>query len=111
VGVQDQEGREGHDDQVQGAVGGAQLVQQEGINYDDAFTIVARMELVGVLLVLAAQEGWQVYHMDVKSTFLNGNLKEEVYMRQPPGFTVAKEEGKVYHLCKVLYGLRQALRT
>jgi hypothetical protein len=49
--------------------------------------------------------------MDVKSTFLNGNLKEEVYMRQPPGFTVAEEEGKVYHLRKVLYGLWQALRT
>jgi hypothetical protein len=111
VGVQAQEGREGRDDQAQGAAGGTQLVQQEGINYDDAFAVVARMELVRVLLALATQEGWQVHHMDVKSTFLNGNLKEEVYMRQPPGFTVAKEEGKVYHLCKVLYGLRQALRT
>jgi hypothetical protein len=69
------------------------------------------MELVRVLLTLAAQEGWQVYHMDVKSTFLNGNLKEEVYMHQPPGFTVAEEEGKVYHPHKVLYGLRHALRT
>jgi hypothetical protein len=46
--------------------------------------------------------------MDVKSAFLNGNLKEEVYMQQRPGFTVAREEGKVYHLRKALYGLRQA---
>jgi hypothetical protein len=46
--------------------------------------------------------------MDVKSTFLNGDLKEEVYVQQPPGFTVAGEEGKVYHLRKALYGLRQA---
>jgi hypothetical protein len=69
------------------------------------------MELVCVLLALVIHEGWQVHHMDVKSTFLNGNLKEEVYMRQPPGFTVAEEEGKVYHLRKVLYGLQQALRT
>ncbi|XP_066391804.1 uncharacterized mitochondrial protein AtMg00810-like [Miscanthus floridulus] len=46
--------------------------------------------------------------MDVKFAFLNGNLKEDVYVRQPPGYAVAEEEGKVYHLCKALYGLRQA---
>ena len=57
------------------------FVQQEGIDYDDAFTPMARMESVCVLLSLAAQEGWQVDHMDVKSAFLNGNLKEEVYVR------------------------------
>ena len=83
------------------------FVQQEGIDYDDAFAPVARMESVRVL-ALAAQEGWQVYHMDVKSAFLNGDLKEEVYVRQPSGFTVAREEGKVYRLHKALYGLRQA---
>ena len=69
------------------------------------------MELVRILLTLAAQEGWQVDHMDVKSTFLNGDLKEEVYMRQPPGYAVAKEQRKVYRLCKALYGLRQAPRA
>ena len=57
------------------------FIQQEGIDYDDAFAPVARMELVRVLLALVAQEGWQVHHMDVKSTFLNGDLKEEVYVR------------------------------
>ena len=57
------------------------FVQQEGIDYDDAFTPVARMESVCVLLTLAAQEGWQVHHMDMKSAFLNGDLKEEVYVR------------------------------
>ena len=50
------------------------FVQQEGIDYDDAFAPVVRMESVRVLLVLAAQEGWQVHHMDVKSAFLNGDL-------------------------------------
>lgn len=64
------------------------------------------MELVQVFLVLAAQEGWPIHHMDVKSTFLNGNLMEEVYVRQPTGFVVAGEEDKVYHLHKSLYGLR-----
>ena len=57
------------------------FVQQEGIDYNNAFAPVARMELVRVLLVLAAQEGWQFHHMDVKSAFLNGDLKEEVYVR------------------------------
>ena len=66
------------------------------------------MESVRVLLALVAQEGWQVDHMDVKSTFLNGDLKEEVYVLQPPGYTIAGEERKVYHLRKALYGLRQA---
>ena len=57
------------------------FIQQEGIDYDDAFTPVACMGLVCVLLALAAQEGWQVHHMDVKSAFLNSDLKEEVYVR------------------------------
>ena len=53
------------------------------------------MESVYVLLALAAQEGWQVHHMDVKSAFLNGDLKEEVYVSQPPSYAVAGEEGKL----------------
>ena len=84
------------------------FIQQEGIDYDDAFATVAHMESVRVLLVLVAQEGWQVHHMDMKSAFLNGDLKEEVYVCQPPGYAVAGEEGKVYRLRKALYGLRQA---
>jgi hypothetical protein len=78
------------------------FVQQERIDYDDAFAPVARMESVRVLLALAAQEGWQVHHMDAKSAFLNGDLKEEVHVRQPPGYAVAGEEGKVYRLRKAL---------
>ena len=73
--------------------------------------LVARMESVHALLTLAAQEGWQVHHMDVKSTFLNDDLKEEVYVHQPPSYVVAGEEGKVYRLHKALYGLRQAPRA
>jgi hypothetical protein len=60
------------------------------------------MESVRVL-ALVAQEGWQV-HMDVKFVFLNGDLKEEVYVRQPPSYAIAGEEGKVYRLRKALYG-------
>ena len=69
--------------------------------------LVARMESVRILLVVAAQEGWSVHHLDVKSAFLNGDLKEEVYVQQPPGFAVPGEEGKVYRLRKALYGLRE----
>jgi hypothetical protein len=57
------------------------FVQQEGIDYNDVFALVAHIESIRILLVLAAQEGWHVHHMDVKSAFLNGDLKEEVYMR------------------------------
>jgi hypothetical protein len=80
--------------------------QREGIDFDDAFAPVARMESVRLLLALAAQEGWRVHHMDVKSAFLNGDLKEEVYVHQPPGFAIPDKEGKVLRLCKALYGLR-----
>jgi hypothetical protein len=87
------------------------FVQQEGIDFDDVFAPVARMESVPLLLALAAQEGWQVHHMDVKSVFLNVDLKEEVYIRQLTGFIIADQEGKVLRLRKALYGLRQAPRA
>ena len=72
--------------------------QRQGVDYDEVFAPVARMETVRLLLVLAAGQGWQVHHMDVKSAFLNGDLIEEVYVHQPPGFVIAGEEGKVFHL-------------
>jgi hypothetical protein len=69
------------------------------------------MESVRMLLAVAAQEGWLVHHMDVKSAFLNGDLAEEVYVHQPLGFTTARHERKVLRLKKALYGLRQAPRV
>ena len=62
---------------------------------NDAFAPVAWMESVRLLLALAAQEGWRIHHMDVKSAFLNDDLKEEVYVHQPPGFAIPGKEGKV----------------
>jgi hypothetical protein len=87
------------------------FVQREGIDFDDIFAPMAQMESVRLLFALAAQEGCRVHHMDVKSTFLNGDLKEEVYVCQPPGFAISDKEGKVLHLRKALYGLRQAPRA
>jgi hypothetical protein len=87
------------------------FLQQEGIDFDDAFAPVARMESVRLLLALAVQEGWRVHHMDVKSAFLNDDLKEEVYVYQTPRFAIPDKEGKVLRLRKALYGLRQAPRV
>jgi hypothetical protein len=72
---------------------------------------VARMESVQLIFALAAQLGWHVHHMDANSAFLNGDLKEEVYVHQPSGFVIPGKEGKVLHLRKALYGLRQAPRA
>jgi hypothetical protein len=81
------------------------FVQREGIDFDDTFTPVARMESVRLLFALAAQEGWCVHLMDVKSVFLNGDLNEEVYVHQPSGFAIPDKEGKVLRLRKALYDL------
>jgi hypothetical protein len=81
------------------------------VDFDEVFTLVAQLESVRVMLVVAAHFGWIVHHMDVKSAFLNGALAEEVYVQQPPGFTVDGLERSVLWLHKALYGLRQASRA
>lgn len=86
-------------------------VQQPGIDFEEVFALVARLESVRLLLAQAAQAGWTVHHMDVKSAFLNGELAEEVYVKQPPGFVEEGREHQVLRLDKALYGLRQAPRA
>jgi hypothetical protein len=83
-------------------------MQWPGVDYNEVFTPVARMETVHPLLALAAHRGWAVHHMDVKSAFLNGDLQEEVYVHQPPGFADDKNQHGVLRLRRALYGLRQA---
>uniref|UniRef100_A0ACD5ZTS1 Uncharacterized protein n=1 Tax=Avena sativa TaxID=4498 RepID=A0ACD5ZTS1_AVESA len=85
--------------------------QRQGVDFDEVFAPVARMETVRVLLGLAAHGGWEVHHMDVKSAFLNGDLSEEVYVLQPPGFLNKEQPNSVLKLSKALYGLRQAPRA
>ena len=85
--------------------------QQPSTDYGETFTPVARLDTVRTLLAIAAQHKWQVYHMDVKSAFLNGFLEEEVYVNQPPRFEVQEQPAKVYRLNKSLYGLKQAPRA
>jgi hypothetical protein len=85
--------------------------QRRVIDYDDVFAPVARLDSVRLLIALAAQEGWEVHHLDVKSAFLNGELKDEVFVQQPAGFVETREEHKVFRLRKALYGLHQAPRA
>jgi hypothetical protein len=72
---------------------------------------VARLDSVRLLIALMTHEGWEVYHMDVKSAFLNGDIQEEVYIEQPTGFIIAAKEHKVLKLKKALCGLHQASRA
>nr|KYP73058.1 Retrovirus-related Pol polyprotein from transposon TNT 1-94 [Cajanus cajan] len=85
--------------------------QKEGIDYDEVFAPVTRMESIRLLISLAAQRQWQILQMDVKSAFLNGVLKEEVYVEQPLGYMKRGDEKKVLRLRKALYGLKQAPRA
>ncbi|KAJ9544131.1 hypothetical protein OSB04_023838 [Centaurea solstitialis] len=85
--------------------------QEEGIDYEETFAPVARLEAIRIFLAYAAHRGFKVYQMDVKSAFLNGKLKEEGYVNQPPGFENEKYPNHVYFLDKALYGLKQAPRA
>lgn len=86
-------------------------IQRHGIDFEEVFAPVARLETVRFIIALAASRGWQVHHLDVKTAFLNGDLKEDVYVTQPEGFVKKGSEHKVYKLNKALYGLKQAPRA
>lgn len=86
-------------------------VQQQGIDFEEVFAPVARIETIRLLISLAASNGWEIHHLDVKTAFLNGDLCEEVYVTQPEGFEKKGQENRVYKLSKALYGLRQAPRA
>ncbi|GJW45893.1 retrovirus-related pol polyprotein from transposon TNT 1-94 [Tanacetum coccineum] len=82
--------------------------QQEGINYDETYAPVARLESIRILLAYACALDFKLFQMDVKSAFLNGFINEEVYVAQPPGFIDFEKPNHVYKLKKALYGLKQA---
>ena len=86
-------------------------VQKYGIDYLETFSPVARFETIRFIVALAAHMKWKVFQFDVKSAFLNGNLEEDVYVKQPHGFVIDGKQEKVYKLKKALYGLKQALRA
>jgi hypothetical protein len=82
--------------------------QKEGIDFEETFAPVARLEAIRILLAFSMTKWFKLYQMDVKSAFLNGFLEEEVYVKQPLGFESAEFPHRVYWLRKALYGLKQA---
>ena len=83
--------------------------QRYGIDYDEVFAHVARQ--ICILISLTGQECWSLRHLDVKSAFLNGEIKEEIYVSQPEGYVKEEKEEWVLKLNKALYGLKQAPRA
>jgi hypothetical protein len=84
------------------------LFTSQSLNFDETFASVARLESIRILLAYAGYHDFKLYQMDVKSAFLNGSIKEEVYVEQPPGFESEGYHNHVYKLYKTLYGLKQA---
>jgi hypothetical protein len=85
--------------------------QKEGIDSEETFALVARYTLIRTIIALAAKMKWKLRQMDVKTTFLNGVIEEEVYIEQPQGFEVEERKTHVCKLKKALYGLKQAPRA
>jgi hypothetical protein len=85
--------------------------QRRGVDYEEIFVPVARLDTIRLLIALAAHKGWEVHHLDVKSAFLNGDLHEEMFVEQPASFIREGSEQKVLKLRKALYGLHQAPRA
>ncbi|GJY11888.1 retrovirus-related pol polyprotein from transposon TNT 1-94 [Tanacetum coccineum] len=85
--------------------------QEEGIDFQESFSLVARLEAISIFLTFAVHINMVVYQMDVKTGFLNGNLREEVYVSQPDGFVDPDNPNHMYKLKKALYGLKQAPRA
>ncbi|GKF72065.1 retrovirus-related pol polyprotein from transposon TNT 1-94, partial [Tanacetum coccineum] len=80
--------------------------QEEGIDFEESFAPVARIKAIRIFIANATSKNMTIYQMDVKTTFLNGELKEEVYVSQPEGFVDPDHPTHVYRLKKALYGLK-----
>jgi hypothetical protein len=85
--------------------------QIEGLNFEETFALVARLESIHILLVYVTHHDFKLYQIDVKNAFLNGPIKEEIYIEQPPSFEDQEYPNHVYNLHKTLYGLKQASRA
>ena len=84
--------------------------QKEGIDYEETFSLVAMLKSIRILLSIAAHYDYEIWQMDVKTVFLNGNLEEEIYIMQPKGFIAKNQEHMVCTLKRSIYGLKQASR-
>ena len=84
------------------------ISKEFGVDYKEAFALVARQDTIRLVIALAVQNSWPIFQLDVKSAFLHGDLKELVFIDQPPRYVKFGNEHKVYRLKKALYGLKQA---
>lgn len=82
------------------------FLQRAWLDCSEVFAPVVTLEIVRLVVALACKQGWSIFHLDVKSNFLNGPLDKEVYVTQSPGFVIHEEARKVYKLHKMLYGLK-----
>ncbi|GKF99190.1 retrovirus-related pol polyprotein from transposon TNT 1-94, partial [Tanacetum coccineum] len=85
--------------------------KEEGIDFEESFVPISRIEAIHIFIANAATKNMTIYQMDVKTTFLNGELREEIYVSQPEGFVDPDKPNHVYRLKKALYGLKEAPRA
>ena len=85
--------------------------QIHGVDYDETFSPVAMLKSIRILLAIATYHDYEIWQMDVKIAFLNGNLLEDVYMTQPEGFDISEHTEKVCKLQRSIYGLKQASQS
>src|SRR3954454_17287080 len=85
--------------------------QIQGVDYDETFSPVVMLKSVRIMLAIAAYYDYEIWQMDVKTAFLNGNIEEELYMIQPKGFVDPKDANKACKLQRSIYGLKQASRS
>ena len=84
--------------------------QRQGVDYEETFSLVAMLKSIQILLAIATHYDYEVWHMDVKTTFLNNYIEEDIFIKQPKGFK-SEESLKVYKLHRSIYGLKQTLRS
>lgn len=82
--------------------------QQHGLDYSETFAPTSNMSTIRTVLAMAAQQDWEIHQVDIKSAYLHAEIKEDIYMRAPPGYLKQGDEGKVLKLLRCLYGLKQA---
>jgi hypothetical protein len=85
--------------------------QTYGIDYEETYSLVAKMTTIRAIIAMAATKAWSLHQMDVKNAFFHGDLQEEVYMEQPPGYVDQTHPNLVYRLKKALYSLKQTPRA